>query len=426
VLPPNFGLIRIELLTACLYVIAGRWLLAGARSRQWHAAFAMLNLAAVYMLFFWGRDDRFKLLFNLLFVLYLAIVCALYAALRLWSGRSGFLPWLAFLTPLGILAAIRYAPFVEIARVLSGNLYAVLRRHPEFTPSWVFVGFSYMAFRTSYLVLEVRNGVVSRPGFWEYLGFAFFAPVMSVGPINRYDQYRLAFDNPRPVIPPGDALLRVLVGAVKYKFLGPMLNQLTYSGLLLDGHPHLWVDLPIAAVSYYLYLYCNFSGFCDIAIGGAGLMGVGVAENFANPFAARNVADFWNRWHITLSQYMRDVVFSPLSKALVRVFGPAHVNHAIALTIMVVFIIVGVWHGVGWNYAAFGAAHGLGVIGNHYYTIFLKARLGKNRFAAYMRNPAIHAAAVSLTFVYVTATLLLFANDWNAIREIPQVLHSHR
>ena len=114
--------------------------------------------------------------------------------------------------------------------------------------------------------------------------------------------------------------MRVLVGAVKFKFFGPLLNQLTYSGLLLDGHPHLWVDLPIAAVAYYLYLYCNFSGFCDIAIGGAGLMGIPVAENFANPFAARNMKDYWNRWHITLSLYMRDVVFSPLSKALVRSF----------------------------------------------------------------------------------------------------------
>ena len=101
-------------------------------------------------------------------------------------------------------------------------------------------------------------------------------------------------------------------------------------------------------VFYYLYLYCNFSGYCDMAIGAAGLIGIPVAENFNNPFAARNVKDFWNRWHITLSSYMRDVVFAPLSKNLVRAMGPAYANHAIALTITVVFLLVGVWHGVGW------------------------------------------------------------------------------
>ena len=154
-------------------------------------------------------------------------------------------------------------------------------------------------------------------------------------------------------------------------------------------------------------------------------MGISVAENFTHPFSARNMADFWNRWHITLSHYMRDVVFSPLSVTLVRLLGPARANDAIAMTIMVVFLIIGVWHGNGWNYVAFGAAHGLGVVTNHYYTIALKKRLGKQGYAAYMRNPAIHAAAVSLTFVYVTATLFLFANEWPAMKTIFSTLRTH-
>jgi D-alanyl-lipoteichoic acid acyltransferase DltB (MBOAT superfamily) len=210
----------------------------------------------------------------------------------------------------------------------------------------------------------------------------------------------------------------VLVGAVKYAFFGPLLNQLTYTGLLLDGHPHLLVDLPIAAVAYYLYLYCNFSGFCDIAIGGAGLMRFAVAENFANPFAARNVGEFWNRWHITLSQFMREVVFSPLSKALVQAFGPAQANHAIALAILVVFLLVGVWHGAGWNYLMFGVAHALGVGANHYYTIGLKKWLKKETYAAYNRSRTIHAMAVTLTFIYVTFSYFAFANDWDAMKNI--------
>jgi D-alanyl-lipoteichoic acid acyltransferase DltB (MBOAT superfamily) len=326
--------------------------------------------------------------------------------------------------PLGILIVVHFTPVTELSGLFSRRLYEVLTRRP-LSPT-EFVGLSYLAFRTSHLVLEVRNGVVPPPDFWEYLGFAFFAPTLSIGPISHYSSYRQAFGNDgRPEIPIGRASLRVLIGAVKFRFFGPLLNQLTYSNLLLDGNPHLWVDLPIAALAYYLYLYCNFSGFCDIAIGGAGLMGIPVQENFMNPFAARNMRDFWNRWHITLSQYMRVVVFSPLSTSLVRAFGANRANHAVAVTIFVVFLLVGVWHGVSWHYAAFGVAHGFGVAANHYYTIALKKRLGKKGFAAYNQSPAIHAVAVMLTFIYVTACLFLFANTGNDMRTILSMLRTH-
>src|SRR5260370_34959497 len=99
-----------------------------------------------------------------------------------------------------------------------------------------------------------------------------------------------------------------------------------------------------------------------MAIGAAALIGIPVPENFRVPFLARNVQDFWNRWHITLSHYMRYVVFSPLSRSLARVMGPAGVTHAVALTILVVFLLSGIWHGVGGNSVAFGAIHALGVV----------------------------------------------------------------
>lgn len=97
---------------------------------------------------------------------------------------------------------------------------------------------------------------------------------------------------------------------------------------------------------------------------------------------------------------MRDVVFAPLSKFLVRVAGPNHANHAVALAIAVVFFLIGVWHGTGWNYALFGAAQSLGVVTVHYYTIFLKKRLGREGFKTYNENRWIHAAAVAVTFCY--------------------------
>lgn len=407
------------------YLALGRWLV-GMHTRWRSAVFALLNLTVIFIFFFWSGERKTRLLFVLVFVIYLLVVCIQYLALRLWSGRAGWLPWLAFFVPISFLVFIRYAPLGMLAGVVSSTASAARREHPNFNLGLCFIGLSYLAFRASHLVLEVRNRVVPRPGFWEYLGFAFFAPTFCVGPISPYSQHRLAFiEANRPAIPIIRALMRVLVGAVKYKFLGPILNQLTYSGLLLDGHPHLWVDLPIAATAYYLYLYCNFSGFCDIAIGAAGLMGVPVAENFDNPFAARNVRDFWNHWHITLSQWMRDIVFSPLSKAFVHLVGGTRTNHAIALTITVVFLLIGIWHGTDWNYAAFGATQSFAVVINYYYTLTLKKRLGKEGFAAYNKSRIIRAMAITLTFVYMTACLFLFGNNGSTMKEIFTLLRAN-
>jgi D-alanyl-lipoteichoic acid acyltransferase DltB (MBOAT superfamily) len=119
---------------------------------------------------------------------------------------------------------------------------------------------------------------------------------------------------------------------------------------------------------------------------------------------------------------MRDVVFSPLSKFLVRTMGPALADHAIALTIAVVFLLVGVWHGAGWNFAAYGAVHALGVVANHYYTILLKKRLGRDGFKAYNENRWIRAGGIALTFCYCGASLVFFANTFPEIRHLLLIL----
>ncbi len=206
------------------------------------------------------------------------------------------------------------------------------------------------------------------------------------------------------------AVTRIVIGLAKYIYFGSLLGPLSYGGLLRDGHPHRPVDVVIAVVAFYLYLYCNFSGYCDMAGGAAALAGRAVDEKCDNPFMARNVRDFWNRWHITLSVYLRDVVFTPISTALVRRWGPRAANHSIAIAIASVFLLMGAWHGIAWNYVLFGASHAVAVVANHYYTVALKKRLGKKRFEAYNAHRGIRAVAIATTFVYVAGSLFLFAN----------------
>jgi D-alanyl-lipoteichoic acid acyltransferase DltB (MBOAT superfamily) len=370
--------------------------------------FAAINLVGFYWLYLsgivHGQEGA---------VIYLGIVIGQYVMLRVFSGKSGRLPWLAFFTPIAVLVTVRYLPLC----LTDSATYTVGKIFP-FPPALYLVGLSYLAFRTSHLVLEVRNGTVKMPGLWEYLGYSFFVPTALIGPINPYSNYRRGFETPRPEIPVGRSLMRLLVGLVKYQFLSLIFNRLTFERFMLDEHPHHWIDLGIASVAYYCYLYLNFSGFCDMVIGGAGLIGIPVAENFNDPMLARNVKEYWNRWHITLSTYMRDVVYAPLSKYLARLFGPANVNHAVAVTIFVVFLLVGIWHGTGLNYALFGAAHGFGLVVNHYYTIGLKKWLGRDGFKAYNANVWIRGAATVMTFLYVSAALFFFANTVEEMRTI--------
>jgi D-alanyl-lipoteichoic acid acyltransferase DltB (MBOAT superfamily) len=262
------------------------------------------------------------------------------------------------------------------------------------------------------------------PNIWEYLSFAFYVPTLSVGPINPYSKFIGSITAPdREKTPVARSLLRVVVGFTKYIFLGSLVAQFTYAGLLRDGHPHAVIDLFIAIPAYTVYLYCNFSGFCDMAIGVSGLLGIEVAENFDRPFTARNFQEFWTRWHITLSTWIRDLVFTPLSKLLMRQFGPNSANHVIAASILISFLVVGIWHGNGLNFLVFGALQGIGLVTVHYYTVWLKRRLGRDRFAAYRRNTWIKAVATVMTFAYFSFTLFFLANSWEQMRLIKDALN---
>jgi D-alanyl-lipoteichoic acid acyltransferase DltB (MBOAT superfamily) len=389
---------------AALYLVIGRAIVLHVPDRARDPLFATLNVAGVYALFF-----PFGHLVPLaVFLCYVCLAVLQFGVLRLGGASIA-----AFLTPVAVLVAIK-------ALIATLPESAMLPGDRPILPMLVaIVGFSYFAFRTSYLALEVRNGRAAPPTLSQYLGFAFFVPTMAAGPINRYGSFRASISSrgAQPAIPLQTAAMRLFVGLVKYRFVAGVLDQLTYAGLMLDGHPHHWMDLVIASVAYYLFLYFNFSGFCDMAIGAAGIMGIAVEENFDNPFAARNVRDFWNRWHITLSVYMRDVVFTPTSKYLTGLLGIRAANHAAAVAIALVFVLIGVWHGLAWNYIAFGVMHAVGVVVTHYWTIALK-RMGRERFQAYNASRVIHAAAVAITFVFATASFFLFANSFADIAEI--------
>jgi D-alanyl-lipoteichoic acid acyltransferase DltB (MBOAT superfamily) len=353
------------------------------------------------------------------FAFYLGFLIANYLLLRVC--RRGSVHWVIGLwLPIVFLVYIKYFsnllnPFDVLLRPLGLNHFEAF-----------FIGISYLSFRLVLLAQEVRNEFAAMPTIWEYLSFAFFIPTLSVGPISPYTTFIHSLREPsRQATPVVRSFLRILVGLTKYLFFGSLVAQFTYAGLLRDGHSHAPIDLLIAFVAYPIYLYCNFAGYCDMAIGASGLLGIAVPENFDRPFITRNIQEFWNHWHMTLSKWIRDFVFTPLSKSIMHKFGPASANHAIAFSILVAFTLVGMWHGTGLHFFVFGVLQGVGLAFVHYYTVWLKRRFGREGFAAYRKNRIVKWCAIVLNFAYFAFSLFFFANTWDQIAGIFASLQWH-
>jgi D-alanyl-lipoteichoic acid acyltransferase DltB (MBOAT superfamily) len=179
--------------------------------------------------------------------------------------------------------------------------------------------------------------------------------------------------------------------------------------------------IPVACLFpvYAVFLYCNFSGYIDVAIGAAGLVGLSLPENFDRPFSSQSFVDFWNRWHITLSTWLRSYVYNPLLMQLMRSFPQRSWEPVWAVVaFFVTFFLIGLWHGRNSEFLFYGLLLGLGVSMNKAYELLMTAWIGRKRFIKLSSNQAYIAAARGLTFTYFSVTLLWFSSSWNQIEEL--------
>jgi D-alanyl-lipoteichoic acid acyltransferase DltB (MBOAT superfamily) len=368
--------------------------------------FCLINLVAVLLPF---RINEVSLQSSCLITgTYLLLALFQYLLTGLLARTSSIGAWISILFPISALITLRGF----------GLGVTSIKGLPDASVSVVITcGFSYLAFRLSLSALEFAANPALKASLWEYLGFVFFVPLIPVGPINSYQRYLKSYSQARPfslgIVGP---LERIVVGATKYLFFGSVLYRVSFP-IQTDVHNYL-IDVVVASVAYYLYLFCNFSGFCDFAIGGAAMMGIELEENFQSPFISRNVTEFWSRWHITLMNYLRNLIFNPTSKWLVGNLGNFASTVGIYCLTIIVFIVVGFWHGNKANYILFGLYHGLGVVGHHIYSRALASWLTPNQLASYRRNKFIHVLCIAATFAFVSASYFLFANDLRTMKSI--------
>jgi alginate O-acetyltransferase complex protein AlgI len=313
-------------------------------------------------------------------------------------------------------------------------VYIWLKKY-TFLPSGIFfrdpyftLGLSYIFFRVLHLVIESGDGAQTRSiKLHEYLLYSLNLTTFVSGPIQRYDEFvRDQFaESPIPlgmrVI--GLQLERIVRGFFKVNVLAMLLHSMQEDALARLSQPlPVEAKLPSAfllAVVYPFFLYANFSGYIDIVIALARLMRVRLPENFDRPFSASSFLDFWNRWHITLSSWLKTYVYNPLLVALMRRISSLSFEPFLGvISFFVTFFLVGIWHGRTSEFAIFGVLQGGGVAVNKLWQIWLAGKIGRKAYKKLASNAIYVVLGRGLTFTWFAFTLFWFWANWAQINDV--------
>jgi alginate O-acetyltransferase complex protein AlgI len=277
------------------------------------------------------------------------------------------------------------------------------------------IGISYILFKVIHVMVDRWQGVLSPCTFLSYLNYQLNIFTIIAGPIQRYNDFYqfweemgLSSEGTKILI---ESWIRIFSGMIKIGAVSSLSWSFFAQGVQSLQQEHVFGILRQFCCVFYgypIYLYFNFSGYIDVVIGAARLFGYRLPENFNRPYLARNIVDFWNRWHMTLTHWIRDYVFMTSYKAVAEHL-PRPSKLAGYLIAFASLLIAGLWHGAASGFALFGAIHGLGVAANQAGADVLKTIMGVSGYTRYLHNKLIHAAAVLVTFHYVCFSFLFFS-----------------
>lgn len=233
------------------------------------------------------------------------------------------------------------------------------------------LGISFYTFQALSYVIDVYRGLVTpQKNIFKYALFVFFFPTLIAGPILRYTNIYKQIDNRELSLEKFEyGITRFIVGLGKKMFIANTLGLIVdkiFEQPPTDFSPIIaW----LGAISYTLQIYFDFSGYSDMAIGLAAIFGFIIPENFSYPFISKSITEFWRRWHISLSSWFKDYLFYPLIRSNFNVWllktCPLCFNELLIYKINSIFIllivwtIIGLWHGASWTFVIFGLYHGI-------------------------------------------------------------------
>ncbi|MCR5527109.1 MAG: hypothetical protein K6F39_06975 [Lachnospiraceae bacterium] len=284
-----------------------------------------------------------------------------------------------------------------------------------------FLGLSYLLFREVDYTMqyEYLREMKVRITIVDYINYVLNFYTIMAGPIMRYEEFVTDFyDSEKPALD-GNAVMdqahRIIFGYVKVYVISSFMSwfasywfgRISEAGNLAKAV----IIYVLFAVFNALFIYFNFVGYCDVVAGGAALCGMTLRENFNKPYMARSMTEFWNRHHITLSEWIRDYIYSPVIKKLIS--GPCKKNlfAGQCAALFITFLIAGIWHGTNLNYVVYGLLEGLGVVISSVRKSKLQKKYGKKGYKEYEKKLPVIIFEHAWTMLYVALSFSFVGYD---------------
>lgn len=331
--------------------------------------FLLLFLPGVLSFYYLFKSDRVSqqwilILFSLVFygyweislvpLLILSVVFNwFFTSFFINKSESFILPFL-ILVNIIVLVIFKYADFVGESLAFVGGFQH--KRWDILLP----LGISFFTFQQISYLMDFKRGQVEGYGFREYALYVTFFPQLIAGPVVRHSELIPQFKKihipgelPKKV---GQGLMFFVIGMVKKIHFGDQLAKIV--DVLYQTHDLTFLEAWLAAVGFSMQIYFDFSGYSDMAIGLALLFGFTLPFNFNAPYRATSVIEFWRRWHMTLSHFLKDYLYISLG-------GNKFGLRRQALALFVTMLLGGLWHGASWTFVVWGGWHGLALSINH-------------------------------------------------------------
>lgn len=349
-----------------------------------------LLLASVYFLFYFVGD-----LFSAVFLLGLIFLayCAGEVQARCEKRLSAWFPVLLTIGGWCFLFMVKNPALLKTI-----NVFHII-------PVRI-IGISYIVFRCLHYVLDAA--MFERRSFLAFCNYIIFFPTLIAGPIERFQRFEAFHDgreklDDESVLP---ALHRIANGFIKKFVIADNLAVICiYSR---DGTPWSPTMLWIGVLLQPALLYFGFSGYCDIMIGISRLIGFNLCENFRKPWEARNIQEFWERWHISLSSFVRDYCFNPINIAIGRNIKREFQFVFIVAAYFFTMLLIALWHATTWGFLIFGVLHGTALVASLCLKKYVYPRLNKDRRSFIVDSWSCNMFRRIVTYVFVSMTMLFW------------------
>ena len=297
---------------------------------------------------------------------------------------------------ISIIFNIIFLAFFKYADFIIFNLNIIFSSNFEFLNFPFPLALSFVTFQTIAYLVDCYDGNIIKHNLRKYSLFIIFFPQLIAGPIVRYNSMISQFEDKKnsSIIYKNICigLIVIAIGIIKKVLIADNLSILVDQGHNINEQLS-FIESWLISTSFTFQLYFDFSGYIDMATGIALLFNINLPQNFDSPFKATSIINFWQRWHITLTNFLTNYIYNPLLRSFRKL-----TFYKSMLGTFIVFIIAGLWHGPSWLFIIFGGLHGVGIIVNQIFKKFFVFKINK-------------IIAQIFTFLYINFTFIFFRSE---------------